>query len=223
MLKSDEGRTVAFWEATEPLVDGADAAPDSVDVLVVGGGIAGMTTAYFLAREGRQVAVVDDGLIGGGETCRTTAHLSNAIDDRIYRIEEWHGEQHACLAVEAHTAAIEKIGAIAAAESIDCDYARVDGFLIEAEDGEDDLEKEFDAARRCGLGVEWADSSELLTKHGGRCLRFPGQGQFHVLKYLRGLSEAIYKNGGKLISHTRVTDWSGGDRPEITTADGAKI
>ncbi|MGZ8938855.1 MAG: FAD-dependent oxidoreductase, partial [Limisphaerales bacterium] len=54
----------------------------TVDVCVVGAGISGLTTAYLLAREGRKVAVLDDGPIGGGETGRTTAHIANALDDR---------------------------------------------------------------------------------------------------------------------------------------------
>src|SRR6476659_1151273 len=61
------------------------------DVCIVGAGIAGISTAYLLAREGLSVIVLDDGPIGGGETGRTTAHLSNAIDDRYVEIERIHG------------------------------------------------------------------------------------------------------------------------------------
>lgn len=89
MNKSDEGATTSFWEATEQLHDSKQLDSDvDTDICVIGAGIGGLTPAYLLSREGRQVIVVDDGLIGGGETCRTTAHLSNAIDDRIYRIEK---------------------------------------------------------------------------------------------------------------------------------------
>ena len=90
MLKSDEGRTVSYWEATEDLIQGNDTCGD-VDVCIIGGGISGLTTAYLLAMAGRSVTVIDDGLIGGGETCRTTALFSIAIDDRIYRVEIFHG------------------------------------------------------------------------------------------------------------------------------------
>src|SRR4051812_7890285 len=110
MQKSDEGKTVSFWEATEDLIDAQGPMPDTADTVILGGGIAGLTTACLLTKAGERVTVIDDGLIGGGETCRTTAHLSDAIDDRIYRIEEWHGEEHAKLAVESHGAAIDKIG-----------------------------------------------------------------------------------------------------------------
>src|ERR1051325_8064661 len=84
----------------------------SVDVCIVGAGIAGITTAYLLAQEGRAVAVLDDGRIAGGETSRTTAHLVNALDDRYYEIEEMHGEKGARMAAESHSAAIDRIEAI---------------------------------------------------------------------------------------------------------------
>jgi len=88
MAKSDEGKTVSYWEASEDLLE-KDSLSQSIetDVCIVGAGISGLTTAYLLAKAGRKVIVIDDGLIGGGETSRTTAHLSNALDDRIYRIE----------------------------------------------------------------------------------------------------------------------------------------
>ena len=83
-----------------------DARPDAC---IVGAGIAGLTTGYLLARKGLSVIVLDDGPIGGGMTSRTTAHLSNAIDDRYYEIERMHGERGARLAAESHTAAIHRI------------------------------------------------------------------------------------------------------------------
>lgn len=54
----------------------------SVDVAIVGGGIAGITTAYLLSRSGKTVALLEDGYIGSGETGRTTAHITHALDDR---------------------------------------------------------------------------------------------------------------------------------------------
>src|SRR5215212_11209092 len=122
MLKSDEGKTVSYWEASESLIEtGALSSSIETDICIIGGGISGLTTAYLLTKAGRKVIVIDDGAIGGGETSRTTAHLSNALDDRIYRIEDWHGEEKARLAVEAHTRAIDRIERIAAEENIDCD------------------------------------------------------------------------------------------------------
>jgi hypothetical protein len=84
------------------------------DVCVVGAGIAGLTTAHLLAREGLRVAVIDRAGIGGGETQRTTAHLASAIDDRILEIERIHGAEGARLAVESHAGAIDQIEQIVA-------------------------------------------------------------------------------------------------------------
>lgn len=60
----------------------------SVDVAIIGGGIAGITTAYLLSRSGKSVAILEDGYIGSGETGRTTAHITHALDDRYYNIEK---------------------------------------------------------------------------------------------------------------------------------------
>src|SRR5947208_7257753 len=92
--------------------DGALATNTSADVCIVGAGIAGMTTAYLLAREGKRVVVLDDGPIGGGMTSRTTAHLVNALDDRFYELERLHGEKGARLAAESHSAAIDRVEAM---------------------------------------------------------------------------------------------------------------
>jgi glycine/D-amino acid oxidase-like deaminating enzyme len=58
----------------------------TAEVCIVGAGIAEMTIAYLLNRAGHSVIVLDDGPIAGGETGRTTAHLSNAIDRPTERV-----------------------------------------------------------------------------------------------------------------------------------------
>ena len=102
----------------------------TTDVCVVGAGISGLMTAYLLSKEGRRVVVVDDGPIISGETERTTAHLSNALDERFYALERLHGEEGARLAAESHSAAIDLIESTARDENIACDFARLDGYLF---------------------------------------------------------------------------------------------
>src|SRR5665213_143638 len=83
---------VSLWSATskEPAIPVLDKSIDA-DVCVVGAGIAGMTTAYLLAREGKSVVILDKSEIGSGETTNTTAHLSNVIDAGYRKIERLHG------------------------------------------------------------------------------------------------------------------------------------
>ena len=76
---------------------------------VVGAGIAGITTAYLLTREGKQVVLLDDGPVGGGKTCRTTAHLVFYNDDGLTKIEQLHGTEGLRLATESHSAAVDRI------------------------------------------------------------------------------------------------------------------
>src|SRR5215211_4242718 len=129
------------------------------DVCIVGAGISGLTTAYLLAREGRSVVVLEDGAIGGGETGRTTAHLSNAWDDRYYEAERLFGERGSQLIADSHSRAIDKIEEIVRDEHIDCDFDRLDGYLFVPPDCSTDiLAREIAAARRAGLhDVEWVD------------------------------------------------------------------
>src|SRR5919198_4701624 len=130
-MRGDSGRTQSPWFASADIPRRPALAGDArADVCVVGAGIAGLSVAYHLAREGRGVLVLDDGPIGGGQSGRTTAHLSNAIDDLYVEIARIHGVEGARLAAESHTAAIDRIEAIAAAESIACDFERLDGYLF---------------------------------------------------------------------------------------------
>lgn len=224
MWQSDEGSSVSYWQASEEgLPAGSLTESVEADVCVIGAGIAGLTTAYLLTKADRSVIVIDDGPIGGGETARTTAHLSWAIDDRIYRIAKWHGDDKARLAVESHRAAVDRIENIAREESIDCDFSRLDGYLFEAEESEDDLEDELEAARHLGIRIDLIEKPNLNGVELGRALRFPDQGQFHILKYLSGLASAVERSGGKLFSNTRATEWKVEDTPQVNTLDGPTI
>src|SRR5687767_15258257 len=112
-MKSDSGQSVSVWMATAEVPAQSTLTENAyADVCIVGAGIAGMTTAYLLAREGRSVIIIDDGAIGGGMTARTTAHLVNALDDRYYELERLHGEKGSRLAAESHSAAVDRIEAI---------------------------------------------------------------------------------------------------------------
>src|SRR5436305_5940892 len=199
-MESDSGKTTSVWMATADVpAFGPLAADEGADVCVVGAGIAGLTTAYLLAREGASVVVLDDGPLGGGMTARTTAHLSNALDDRFYELERLFGEEGSRLAAESHTAAIERIESIVREEQIECEFARLDGYLFLHPQGTLKLlGDELEAAHRAGLtDVRRLGRAPLEAFDTGPCLHFPRQGQFHPLKYLAGLVRAFARDGGR--------------------------
>lgn len=219
------GQTTSLWmTATTPRYFPL-AGDISGDVCVVGAGIAGLTTAYLLAQEGMSVVVLDTGPITSGQTQRTTAHLSNAIDSRYCEIEKLHGEEGARLTADSHTAAIDCIERIVAREEIECGFERVDGYLFLAPQHTADLlEDELKAAHRAGLlQVERLPRAESQVFETGPCLRFPRQGQFHPVQYLSGVAEAIVRDGGRIFSQTHVTEIVGGAPATVRTRNGSVV
>jgi glycine/D-amino acid oxidase-like deaminating enzyme/nitrite reductase/ring-hydroxylating ferredoxin subunit len=225
-MKSETGNTISVW--MEP-IDERERTPLKedlhADVCVIGAGIAGLTTAYLLSREGRFVVVLDDGPIGSGMTERTTAHLTNAYDDRFYEMERLHGEEKARLIAASHTAAIDRIEEIVTEEKIDCEFERLDGYLfVPPGDSTDALEDEMKAAHRAGLvDVEMVERAPIDSFDTGSSLRFPRQGQFHPLKYLTGLSRAIERGGGRIFTRTRATTIEGGSPARVETDSGRVV
>lgn len=225
-MSSQFTATTSFWAATTELPAAPPLTENTrADVCVIGAGLAGLTTAYLLAREGLSVVVLEAGRIGGGETGRTTAHLSNALDDRYYELERLFGQPGAQLAAESHTAAINWIERTTAEEGIDCEFARLDGYLFAPPGGcLETLRRELAAAQRAGLReVEWVSRAPLASFDTGPCLRFPRQGQFHPLKYLRGLAAACTRAGGRLFAGTRAIEVKGGATAVIRTSGGAVV
>lgn len=197
----------------------------TADVCVVGAGIAGLTTAYLLLKEGKDVVVIDRERMGINQTGLTSAHLSNALDDRYTELHRLHGEKGARLAAESHSQAIDLIEKIAREEEIECDFKRVDGFLfLGPGDDVEDLRAEQKAALDAGLeGVGIVPNAPVELLNTGTCLHFPRQAVFHPLKYLMGLAEAIQKMGGKIFSHTAAIEVEGGFPARVTTSQGFRI
>jgi glycine/D-amino acid oxidase-like deaminating enzyme/nitrite reductase/ring-hydroxylating ferredoxin subunit len=224
-MKSDAGRTTSYWMDTSELAIRAPLTGDAdAEVCIVGAGIAGLTTAYLLTREGRKVIVIDDGLIAGGESSRTTAHLTPAVDDRYFELERLHGEGGARIVFEAHSAAVSAIERIAREENIACDFQRLDGYLFDPADTRDSiLDKELDAARRAGLQVEKVARPPIPGIPTGPALRFANQAQFHPLKYYAGLVRAIEKGGGRIHGGVHADDFKGGTPARVKTSAGHTI
>ena len=221
-MPRDTGTTSSVWTDTpSPRVDPLQG-DQNCDICVIGAGIAGLTTAYLLSLSGASVVVLEDGSVGGGESGRTTAHLTHALDDRYFRLEKIRGKDVARLAAESHTQAISRIESIIESEGIDCDFERVDGFLfVPPKRSIRILRRELDASHRAGLrGVEIVESGPLTSFDTGPCLRFPRQGQFHPMKYLSGLVDAVRRNGSYLFTNAHVNDVKGGKPARVQTQEG---
>jgi len=216
------GAHISYWTEsnTHPFPTESLTRDLETDVVIVGGGLAGISIAYFLTQAGRKVALVEDGYIGSGETCRTTAHLSTALDDSYVKLEKNFGKRDTRIIAESHREAIDLIEHIIRKENIDCDFERLSGYLfLHPTDKNDSLQKELKVALRSGVNVQ-----ELMQVPGipgeKNCLCFPRQAQLHPLKYLMGLCRVIDKNGGKLFTETHASEINPGG---IRTSNGFTI
>jgi glycine/D-amino acid oxidase-like deaminating enzyme/nitrite reductase/ring-hydroxylating ferredoxin subunit len=225
-MRSDSGHTTSVWMGTTEVPQFQPLTQDvRANVCIVGAGIAGMTTAYLLARAGRAVVLIDDGPIGGGETSRTTAHLTAALDDRYYNIAKLHGDEGARLAAESHMSAIHRIETIASMEDIDCDFQRVEGYLfLGGNDQRKELERELEATHRAGINdTQLVDRIPFDFWDSGPALRFPRQATFHPIKYLKGLARAILRDGGKIYTGVHAEKIEDGEPARVTTSEGYVI
>lgn len=193
------------------------------DVCIIGAGIAGLLCAHTLLQRGLRPLIIDDGPIGGGETGRTTAHLSNAVDDRYFHIERIHGAESARLSADSHTAAIDLIENIVREQGIDCDFARVPGYLfLPPGERRETLAREQEAAHRAGLtSVQFVDRAPSFDS--GPCLLFPNQAQLHPLRFLAALAESIERRAGLIFTGTHAVRVTNGRTLTVGTAGGPTI
>ena len=196
--------TGSIWQATAevqqyaPLTGGTRA-----DVCVIGAGIAGLTTAYLLQKEGKSVVVLEADRVGSGETGRTTAHFFPP-DERYHIIERKFGASRAAMVADSYRSATDLVESIVQEEGIDCNFFRLDGYLVpQVHKQIEPIEYEFASATRLGVDVEMLDRVPGMVYDTGRCLRFANNAQFHPLRYLDGLARAFVKRGGVIHCETR--------------------
>ena len=222
MIPIHPGESLSLWiEGVELAVYPALVKDIEVDVCIIGGGIAGLTSAWLLLEEGKSVCVLEDFEIGSGQTGRTTAHFTTALDQRYFTLEKYHGLRGAKLAAESHALAIQKVKEIIHQESIQCDLERVDGFLFTYPgDVTNEIRRELDACHRAGLKDVYPLAKAPLPFQAGAALCFPNQLQLHPFRYIQGLAQAISKNGGQIYTHSHVEEVQGGKRAQVKLRNG---
>lgn len=215
---------VSVWQVTAslPIFPALDSDMQA-EVCVIGAGIAGLTTAYLLSEQGKKVILIDAFAIGEGETGRTTAHFFPP-DEWYAHIESSFGAEHAALVGSSFSKAIDLVESIIKKEHIDCAFERVDGYLYSlSEKGFKEIDKEFDAAHRAGIGVEKLEQVPEMSFATGPCIKYPNQAQFHPLKYLSGLAESFVRNGGIIYCDTRALKIEGNSASQTVHTNGGKI
>lgn len=215
------GRPESFWIATAPRTYAPSLIKDArVDVAVIGGGVAGIMSAYYLKEAGLKVALLESRRILEGVTGHTTAKIT-ALHGLIYdHLIAVFGRERARQYAEANQAAIEEVAALVDRLQIDCDFSRQPFHsFAETQEHLHKIEKETNAARTLGLPATFVDSIPLPLEVKG-AVRLDNQAQFHPLKFLRAIAATIPDNGSYVFEETRALDIEDGEPCVVLTNQG---
>jgi glycine/D-amino acid oxidase-like deaminating enzyme/nitrite reductase/ring-hydroxylating ferredoxin subunit len=197
----------SYWMASTEATFHAPAIEDSTtEVAVVGGGIAGLCTAWELARAGRAVTVLEAGRIAAGVTGHTTAKLT-AQHGLVYdHLRRTFDADTARRYATAQSEAIDHVFATAAELGVDCELERVPAYAYtETDEGLAGITAEVDAATEAGLDASFTVDTRLPYPVAG-AVRVENQAQFHPRKYLLALADDLTARGGRIFEGSRVAD-----------------
>jgi glycine/D-amino acid oxidase-like deaminating enzyme/nitrite reductase/ring-hydroxylating ferredoxin subunit len=230
-MNSTDERTRSLWMTQVEVMPDAPRLSENLrcDAVIVGAGIAGLSAAFELTMASRSVVVLDRGAIAGGITSRTTAHLAPICDDGVSKLIDLRGEETARLFQASQEAAVDRIEAIVGELAISCNFRRLDAYLfpamgIDFPQARKEQDKEYAAVRKAGAEVERVKGVPLKGFEDAPVLRYPKQGTFHPLNYLKALAAATVERGGRLFAHSAVNKIEEQeDGVRVTTTDGISV
>lgn len=188
----------SIWSRTADIPERACLNGDiRTEAAVIGGGMAGILTAYFLQESGLETVVLEADRIGSGQTRHTTAKITSQHGLIYTELIEKYGKKKAALYGKAQEAAIEEFARIIDKNKISCHFERLPAYLYSRKDRET-LRKEAENAKELGLPASFQETTELPVKVAG-AVRFDNQAQFHPLEFLAGISETL-----TIYEHTKV-------------------
>ncbi|MGK5682157.1 FAD-dependent oxidoreductase [Actinoplanes sp. URMC 104] len=214
----------SYWMGSTPATAYPALSGDAeADVVVVGGGIAGLCTAWELTEAGRRVVLVEADRIAAGVTGHTTAKLS-VLHTTIYdELRRSSGREAARQYATSQQQAVERVEATAGRLGIDCDLERVPAYTwAESAGGAEQLRAEAEAAAEAGLAASYVTETGLPFAVTG-AVRVENQAQFHPRKYLLALAGDLTRRGGRIFERTRAVDLHDGHPCTVATEGGQTV
>jgi glycine/D-amino acid oxidase-like deaminating enzyme/nitrite reductase/ring-hydroxylating ferredoxin subunit len=203
-------RNVPIWIDTAPIQKFPKLQRNiSVDVVVVGAGVTGITTAYLLKKAGSTVALIDRERVASIDTGHTTAHLTYVTDLQLQELARNFGNDHAQAAWDAGAPAIEESERIFGEEHSHCEFTRVPAYVHVPVDGSSkkeasSLKKEADLAAKLGFDAAYLNSAPFFNLPS---VRFANQAKFHPRKYLGSLVAKIPGNGSHVFEKSAASEF----------------
>ncbi|MFI2780448.1 FAD-dependent oxidoreductase [Streptomyces sp. ALB3] len=218
------GMAESYWMDTAPGTTWPALGTDTTaDVVVIGAGMAGLSTAWELTAAGRSVVVLEADRVAAGVTGYTTAKLTAAHSLVYDRLRRTRGRDGARQYARSQQAAVERVAAVAAELGIDCDFERSSALTFTTDRKERaTFEAEAEAASEAGLDAGFVTETDLPFAVAA-AVRVDHQAQFHPRKYLLALARQITARGGVIHERTRVTGLTEGSPCRLTTERGTTV
>jgi glycine/D-amino acid oxidase-like deaminating enzyme len=217
-----DGQALSLWQHGIPAYPtNQKSIPSNADVVIVGGGITGVTTALKLQMAGKNCVLIEAQGLGFGTTGGTTAHLNTIMDTPYYKINESFGENNARLVAQIARNSIEQIERYITEFSIECGFGKKSAYLF-SQDGEQsvELEKIIDGSKNVAIEIDYCASLPVAIPFK-KVARVNGQAQLHAVKYIYGLASVFEQAGGFIAQNCTVTDViSRGKETVVVTSDG---
>jgi len=222
--KTLTGNPQSYWLASTDPTDYPSLAEDiSVDIAIVGAGMAGILCAYLLQGENLDIAVIDAGRILCGTTAHTTAKITSQHGLIYDRLKNQMGTELAKQYADANEEAIKLIKNIADRHNIDCGYSSQSSYVYaETEENIQKIEDELKTVSELGIKASFVDEIPfpVIIKAG---IRFDNQAQFHPRRFLLPLAGILSNSGVKIYENSRIVDLEEGKTITLTTEQGKKI
>jgi glycine/D-amino acid oxidase-like deaminating enzyme/nitrite reductase/ring-hydroxylating ferredoxin subunit len=216
--------TTPYWSSSPALPEQGPLARDTTaDVVVIGAGVTGLTTAYLLATAGTRVVVMERRRCAGADTGHTSAHLTMVTDTRLRDLVSRFGRDNAQAVWDAGLAALATIDGIVRDEDIDAGFSWVDGYLHAPDTGDAGaqatrFDEEAALARDLGFDAAYMEAVPLVQRPG---VRFESQARVHPRRYLAGVTNALLELGGRIVEHTDVHEFV--EQPLAVKAHGHAV
>lgn len=218
-----DGAAISIWQDTVPdyVTTNNFDSDKEYDVVIVGAGITGITTALCLQNANLSCLLIEANTIGFGTTGGTTAHLNTFFDTTYQDVIKNFGDKNAKLLMKGAKASIALIKQHIATYKIDCAYENKEGYLFSLNEKQNkELEEIVAAAKHLGLPIAFSDNMPFPIPYL-KLACIEKQAQFNPVQYIRGVAKAFEEKGGVVLQNSRVTNLGEGENLQIhTSANG---
>jgi glycine/D-amino acid oxidase-like deaminating enzyme/nitrite reductase/ring-hydroxylating ferredoxin subunit len=221
MIERD-GALISLWQDSVMPYVTRNKAPKNkkFDVIIVGGGITGISTALLLQKASIRTCVIESHHICFGTTSGTTAHLNTVMDTPYFKIQKNFGKEKAERVAQSAEKALHLIKSNISTYRINCGFENNEAYLFSAnKEQTEELEQIGRACLEVNLDVDYVSNLPINLRFE-KILEIRGQAKFHPVKYVHGLAAAFEEAGGVIIENNRVLNADENSEIKIETEQG---